>query len=249
MTRFIVLLLFVHHLFSISGQDLALKINQRIAPTDSKADLSMILTNKKGKTRSSIIKSISKDRGKKQIMWFLSPADDKGIAFLKLEHLDKETEMRLWLPAFKKIRRISSNRKSDNFMGSDLSYEDLSNRNINDYNYSILNMELYDDNMCYVLISKPRIEFNSQYSQHISWIDTSSYIPIYEKSFDKNNFLIKEKFYKYKEINEYIILTELLVKNNLNNHSTLLEFKNIFLNTGFEDDFFQEKFLKRMPPK
>ena len=80
-------------------------------------------------------------------------------------------------------------------------------------------------------------------------IDTSSYIPIYEKSFDKNNFLIKEKFYKYKEINEYIILTELLVKNNLNNHSTLLEFKNIFLNTGFEDDFFQEKFLKRMPPK
>jgi len=249
MTKLIVLLLLANPLFSISGKDLALKINQRMSPTDSKADLSMILTNKKGKTRSSIIKSISKDQGKKQIMWFLYPPDDKGIAFLKLEHIDKETEMRLWLPAFKKIRRISSNRKSDNFMGSDLSYEDLSNRNINDYDYSILNMELYDDNMCYVLISKPKIELNSQYSQHISWIDTNLYVPIYEKSFDKNDFLIKEKFYNYKEINNYFILTKLLVKNNLKNHSTLLEFKNISLNTGFEDNFFQEKFLKRMPPK
>ena len=64
MTRFIVLLLFVHHLFSISGQDLALKINQRMSPTDSKADLSMTLTNKKGKTRSSIIKSIRRELGR-----------------------------------------------------------------------------------------------------------------------------------------------------------------------------------------
>ena len=44
----------------------------------------MTLKNTKGKTRSSKIYSILKNDGEKQIMWFLSPADDKGVAFLKI---------------------------------------------------------------------------------------------------------------------------------------------------------------------
>ena len=108
--------------FSQTGLEIAQKIDEKEKPDDMKADLTMVLTNKKGKTRTSTIRSITKDDSKKQIIWFLAPADDKGVAFLKIEHEGEDDEMRLWLPAFNKVRRISSNQKGDAVMGSDISY-------------------------------------------------------------------------------------------------------------------------------
>ena len=53
------------------------------------------------------------DNNAKQIIWFLEPKDDRGVAFLKIEHNKKDDEMRMWLPAFKKVRRISAKKKGD----------------------------------------------------------------------------------------------------------------------------------------
>ena len=76
---------------------------------------------------------ILKNDGEKQIMWFLSPAEDKGVAFLKIEHDNKNDEMKIWLPAFDRVKRIAARKRSDNFMGSDMSYEDMSSRQLNEY--------------------------------------------------------------------------------------------------------------------
>ena len=57
-----------------------------------------------------VIKSV--DKNKKQIIWFLEPRDIRGISFLKINHQDKNDEMRMWLPAFKKVRRISAKKKA-----------------------------------------------------------------------------------------------------------------------------------------
>ena len=89
-------------MFGLTGDELVQKMEDRVTPIDSKVDMVMTLTNKKGKTRSSSLRSITKNDGAKQIIWFLSPADDKGVSFLKIEHDDKDDEMRMWLPAFKK---------------------------------------------------------------------------------------------------------------------------------------------------
>ena len=73
-------------LFGLTGDELAMQMENRITPADSKVDLIMTLINKKGKTRTSSLRSITKDDGAKQIIWFLTPADDKGVALLKIEH-------------------------------------------------------------------------------------------------------------------------------------------------------------------
>ena len=69
--------------------------------------------------------------------------------------------MKMWLPAFKKVRRISSKKKGDSFMGSDLSYEDLSNRDVKNNNFKKLFDEIIDDKGYYVLETKPKKELNS----------------------------------------------------------------------------------------
>ena len=170
--------------FGISGYELASQIDNRKTPINSKMDLEMQLTNKKGKNRSYTLHSIMKDNAKKQMIWFLSPPDDKGISFLKIEHDNKDDEMRIWLPAFKKVRRIAATKRSDSFMGSDMSYEDLSSRQLNEYIYSIVGQEVYDGISCHLLESIPNENIRTEYTRHLTWVDSTLLIPLKEKSYD-----------------------------------------------------------------
>jgi outer membrane lipoprotein-sorting protein len=233
-------------LFGLTGIELAKKVEDRKSPIDMKSTMTMVLTNKKGKTRTSSIRSYSKDDSKKQILWFLAPADDKGVSYLKIEHESKSDDMKLWLPNFKKIRRISSRKKSESFMGSDMSYEDMTSREITEYNYKIINNETVNDVECYVLESIPN-GIKSEYSRHVSWISKDNYLALKEESYDKSGNLLKEKAIEYQLIKDFHIMKELFVKNVQKNHQTVLEFEDIEINTGIEDKLFHEKNLKRMP--
>ena len=235
------------YVFSQTGLEIAQKVDEKQTPKDIKADLTMVLTNKKGKTRTSTIRSVSKDDSKKQIIWFLAPADDKGVAFLKLEHDGENDEMRLWLPAFNKVRRISSSQKSDSFMGSDMSYEDMTSRELNEYSYELMGEEKYNDIDCYKLIAIPKPEAESSYSKFISWITKDEYLLLKEESYDKSGRLAKERTIKYIEQKGYAVPGEMFVKNVQKNHSTLLKFDKMELDTNVQDALFQEKNLKRLP--
>ena len=245
--RKITLLLLFGWVFSLTGDELAQQMESRRTPIDLKVDLLMTLTNKKGKTRSSSLHSITKDDGTKQMIWFLEPADDKGISFLKIEHDDRDDEMRMWLPAFKKIRRISAKKRSDSFMGSDMSYEDMSSRQLDEFKFILIGQGVYDSIACHLLESIPREQMRTEYSRHITWVDSTLLIPIKEESFDKSGQLLKEKYFSYTIIKEYQILTKVHVTNRQKNHSTTLNFENIELDTGVKDDLFHEWHLKRLP--
>ena len=241
------LLLLIGWVFALTGNELAQQMDELKTPLDSKVDLLMTLTNKKGKTRTSSLRSINKDDGKKQIIWFLSPADDKGVSFLKIEHDDRDDEMRIWLPAFKKIRRISAKKRSDSFMGSDMSYEDLSSRQLDEFNFFLKGEEIYKGTSCHLLESLPKEHIRTEYTRHVTWVDSTLLIPLKEESYDKSGQLLKEKYFSYTIIKEYHILTKVHVANIQKNHSTTLNFENIELDTGIEDDFFHERNLKRLP--
>ena len=234
-------------LFGLTGDELAHQMDSRKTPADFKVDLIMTLINKKGKTRTSSLRSITKDDGAKQIIWFLSPADDKGVSFLKIEHDDKDDEMRMWLPAFKKVRRISAKKRSDSFMGSDMSYEDMSTRQLDEFNFNILGNEIYQDIPCHLLESTPKEHIRTEYSRHITWVDSTLFIPLKEESYDKSGILLKEKNFSYTVIKDYQILTEIRVTNIQKNHTTSLTFENIELDGGVEDNLFHERYLKRLP--
>ena len=245
--KIISFLLLIGWIFALTGDELAQQMDSRKTPIDSKVDLLMTLTNKKGKTRSSSLRSINKDDGAKQIIWFLAPADDKGVSFLKIEHNDHDDEMRMWLPAFKKIRRISAKKRSDSFMGSDMSFEDLSSRQMNEFQFFLIGQEVYESRTCHLLESKPKENIRTEYSHHVTWVDTTLLIPLKEESYDKSGQLLKEKYFSYTIIKEYHILTKVHVTNIQKNHSTTLNFDNIELDTGVEDDLFHERYLKRLP--
>ena len=78
----LLLFFFITVLYGQSGNDIAKMMDERKQPKDMTSKTTMVLTNSKGKTRTSIIFSQLVDGGNKQILWFLAPADDKGVACL-----------------------------------------------------------------------------------------------------------------------------------------------------------------------
>ena len=179
----------------MTGIELAEAIKNRPKPIDIQSESSMLLINKKGKRKNLKLISKSKDDSQKQMIWFLEPKDDYGISFLKLENEDGDDFMNMWLPAFNKFRRISSQKKSDSFMGSDLSFEDMTNRKLDDYIYKTLELEIpcnpeESNNLCYLLESIP-IDSNSEYSKHITWVEKDTFLSLKEESYDKEGLLLK----------------------------------------------------------
>ena len=234
-------------LWGQTGIDIARMIDEKEQPKDLFNRTSMVLTNSKGKSRMNAMISKSTDRNKRQIIWFLEPKDDKGVAFLKIEHDNGNDEMRIWLPAFKKVRRISSSRKSDSFMGSDLSYEDMTSRELHENSYNRLDDEIVNGNECYVLEIVPNMKANSSYSKHISWIIKDGLIGLKEESYDKRGELKKKKEFQYRKLKEYHVMERIYVDDVQKNHTTEITFTDIQVDTGIDKNLFQEKNLKRLP--
>lgn len=77
-------------------------------------------------------------RGDRVLIRFLAPNDIKGTGFLVWEHPDAEDERFLYLPALGRVRRIAGAEKQESFVGSDLSYEDIGGREIDEYTYTFV---------------------------------------------------------------------------------------------------------------
>jgi len=245
--RILLILILATFVFGQTGSEIAKMMDEKPTPKDMSNKTNMILTNSKGKSRTNTMASKSMDGNKKQIIWFLEPKDDKGVSFLKIEHDDKDDEMRMWLPAFKKVRRISSKKKGDSFMGSDLSYEDMSNRVMDENGYMRLEDETVNGIECYVLEITPKKEAKSIYSKHISWVAKDGLFGVQEKSFDKRGELKKKKEFTFQKMKNYYIIERVFVEDVQKTHTTEVIFSDIQIDSEINEKLFQEKYLKRLP--
>lgn len=245
--KIITLFLFFPFILAQNGQEIASNIYTKKTPYELTNIMHMKLVNSKNKIRNYAMKSKSIDQNSKQIIWFLEPNSDKGISFLKIEHKNKVDEMKMWLPAFKKVRRISTKKRGDSFMGSDLSYEDLSSRDIQDYNFKRIEDQKINGQSYYTIEISPKNELRSFYKKHVSMVDKTSFNIVKELSYDLKGDLLKKKEYSYKKINTFDVLNEIQVYNVQIDHLTEIKFTDIEVNKNISRNLFTEKNLKRIP--
>jgi len=232
---------------ALTGKEIMVKVDTRQKPDDLKSDTTMRLITKKGKERKRKLRVIRKGE-EKQIMWFLEPADVRGTSFLRIEKKGGFDDMRLYLPAFKKIRRITSSAKSGRFMGSDFTYEDMATREIEDYTYTLLSDSTMDGKACYCVESTPKEEADTDYGRIVSWVWKDEYIIIHEEIFDSKGRPLKIKHMSdFKPVKSYQISRRIEMQNVKKKHKTVLTMDNIRVDTGVESGLFHERNLKRIP--
>jgi outer membrane lipoprotein-sorting protein len=132
-------------------------------------------------------------------------------------------------------------------MGSDMSYEDMTSRELDEYTYNLKGSEKIDDMDFYILESIPDAELDSEYSKHIAWISKTDFLVMKEESYDRSDRILKIKLIKYMKLKGYDVPQDMYVENVQKHHNTRLTFDNLEVDTGVKDNLFQEKNLKRLP--
>src|SRR5881296_2502750 len=92
----------------------------------------------------------------KAVLRFTAPAEVKGVALLVLNHPDRSSDQWMWTPAINRERRIALQDRSTRFFGTDFSFEDLEERDTNQFDYKMLGDEPIDGASCWKLQSTPR---------------------------------------------------------------------------------------------
>ena len=75
---------------------------------------------------------------------FTAPAEVKGVALLVVNHPDRASDQWMWTPAIERDRRIALQDRSTRFFGTDFSFEDLEERDVDQYDYALLGEETID---------------------------------------------------------------------------------------------------------
>ncbi len=215
------------------------------------ADMLMILRNKHGQEskREMRFRSLEiMDDGDKSLIIFDSPKDVKGTAFLNYTHKVGDDDQWLYLPALKRVKRISSRNKSGSFMGSEFAYEDIAGQEIEKYTYNWLRDEECEGMDCFVMERYPVDKKNSGYSRQVVWLDRAEYRTWKVEYFDRKDAHLKTlTFSGYEKYNDrFWRAAQLDMVNHQTGKSTELQFSNYVFNVGLSDADFNKNSLKRV---
>lgn len=233
----------------ITGLKVIENVYERPTGKDTRADLTMTLINSRGDKRVRKIEQFIRDFGKmeKKIMFFTSPADVRNTSFMNWSY-DKEgkdDDQWIYLPALKKVKRISSDSKSDYFMGSDFTYDDLGDRHPSEDSHKLLKEENVQGEDCYVVESIPKEE-EYMYSRTVTWIIKDKWIGLKKEFYDEDGELLKIlTVKKYEKISGYWKILQTEMHNVQKDHTTKMELKNVIIDSGIPDNKFTERMMKR----
>jgi len=232
------------------GMEIAVEGDKRDAGFgDMSSDMVMTLKNANGDV--SVRKMRSKNLevegdGDKGLTIFDEPADIKGTAFLSFTHILDADDQWLYLPALKRVKRISSKNKSGPFMGSEFAFEDLSSREVAKFTYLYLRDEAINGEDVFVVESKPNYKY-SGYTRLIAWISKEKYQPLKIEYYDRKNTLLKTTtatgYQQY--MDKYWRPDSLNMVNHQTKKETRLDFSNYEFQKGLSERDFNKSSLKR----
>lgn len=217
---------------------------------DFTADMRMVLKNRNGQEsiRTIRIRTLEVDGdGDKSLSIFDDPRDVKGTAFLTHSHKRGDDDQWLYLPALKRVKRISSRNKSGSFMGSEFSYEDIASQEVEKYTYIWLRDEMYDGRQCFVSEQYPVDRENSGYTRQVIWLDKAQYRPLKIEYYDRKNTLLKTLNVKHYQqyLGKFWRADEMYMLNHQSGKSTALYWTRYQFRTGLTDDDFNKNSLIR----
>ncbi|VAV83291.1 Outer membrane lipoprotein-sorting protein [hydrothermal vent metagenome] len=189
--------------------------------------------------------------GDKNLSIFDDPRDVKGTAFLVFSHKFGSDDQWLYLPALKRVKRISSSNKSGSFMGSEFAYEDISSQEVEKYTYKWIRNEQcpteeYKDFKCFAIERYP-VDAHSGYTRQVVWIDQGEYRIIKIDFYDRKNAELKTLTHKgYKQyLGKFWRSHEMYMENYQTGKTTRLLWDNYKFRTGLKESDFNRNALKR----
>jgi len=232
----------------IAGRELAQRVYNRPDGRDGSSRAVMTLTEKGHSPRVRQMYSYRLDKGSGEV-WslirFTFPPDIDGTGTLTQDFPGEDSNQWLYLPALDRTRRIPSSRKGGRFVGSDLYYEDLQDREVAMDKHRLIAKEPLEGVMCDVLESIPAKASNSVYSKRVSWIHPQTLIPLRVDYYKKGREQpIKQlRVHRIEQVRGYWTVMDSTMTEIDSGHQTNIKVESISYDVGLPEALFSRKML------
>jgi hypothetical protein len=203
----------------------------------------------------------------KAIVFLLAPEELKGTGFLAFTHAGRGGEQWLYVPALKRVRQISGNRRGESFVGTDFTFQDLDllaempSWSEADASSTLRGEEVIDDTPCHVIALTPQ-RADIGYKQILLWLGREDLMPrrieLYDQAPSGGMFasLVGDKGDKQapkkrvqqadlRLVGPVPVAHRVTVESPGAGTNTSIEIIDVKLNQGMADDLFTQRHLER----
>jgi outer membrane lipoprotein-sorting protein len=176
---------------------------------------------------------------------FTEPPEVRGVALLIVNHPDKASDQWMWTPALERDRRIALQDRSTRFFGTDFSFEDLEERDVDQSTYRLLGEEVIEGAACWKIETTPKESRSSQYTKTIIWIRKDSYAWARIDAYVKDEIVRRLEFKNIKNVQGIWTAQETVMTDLRRGSITRLALEKIEYNIPLREEDFTVEALRR----
>ena len=181
----------------------------------------------------------------KAVLRFTAPPEVKGVALLIVNHPDRASDQWMWTPAIQRERRIALQDRKTRFFGTDFSFEDLEERDVDQYEYRMLGEEALDGVPCWRIESRPRQSKISQYDRSLLWVRKDHYVFWRSDNFSKDRLVRRVTYSELENVQNIWSSRTIQVADLGTGSRTVLRLEKLQYNLPMKDEAFTLQALRR----
>ena len=224
------------------AQDRAKSTSQRYEGTLKVVDGTNKVTEKRWN-----FERIGSHGNSKSILRFSAPAEVKGVALLVVNHPDRSSDQWMWTPAIGRERRIALQDRSQRFFGTDFSFEDLEERDTDQFDFRLLAEEPLEGEVCWKIESKPRQGKVSQYTHSHVWVRKDNYVVVQIENFKKDELIRRAKYTNIQRVQNIWTAQNIEMFDSGRKSRTILTIDKLQYNLPMKDENFTIQAMRREP--
>jgi hypothetical protein len=226
--------------------------NYYYAGDGGSAKVTMVLTDKKGRTRERafwMLRTDIEDMGNQNYYtYFIKPADVRKTGFLVHKKAEGNDDRWLYIPSVDLVKRIAADDRRASFVGSDFTYEDVSGRLPSLDEHEFMATEERDGKTLTVVKSIPKEAKTADYAWRKTWIDPETKLPVQEEYYDDKDEAVRRfEVGKVLVIEGFATAVERIMTDLEKNHSTTISFDEVTYDVALKPDQYTERILKNPP--
>ncbi len=240
----------------LDGPAIGRLVDARDEGTTLRQTMTMRLIGRNGaeRTRETVVLRRQDPDADRTAIYFLEPTNVKGTAFLTYDYQDESQadDRWLYLPAIRRVRRISAADRGDYFLGTDFTYQDIQNSTkfpLDDYDFVLTGTEDVLGVTAYKVDITPKSDQIAKelgYSRVVALINPHNWMPFKADYWDTNhNFMKTIKLEDQHQVGEIWTVGKITATNHKTGHSTQLIYSNIQYNTDIPDRQLTQRGLQR----
>jgi outer membrane lipoprotein-sorting protein len=180
----------------------------------------------------------------KALLRFTAPAEVKGVALLIINHPDRSSDQWMWTPAINRERKIALQDRSTRFFGTDFSFEDLEERDTNQFDFKLLGEEPMDSVPCWKVQATPRESKVSQYSRSDIWVRKDNFAIAQIENYASDQLVRRIHYSDIRNDQNIWTAHQIDMLDLKRNSHTILKIERLQYNVPMRDDLFTVEGLR-----